>query len=310
MKRIVLVLVTVLVVAMVVYSASSGPAGAAEPDRSCADGTTTTARDVAYASDPVSALQRLDVYGFEPTKGCEPAPVVVWVHGGGWRGGDKGNAVADKVELFNGLGYVFVSVNYRLSMPPGDADRPIHPAHAQDVGAAVAWVEANIGEYGGDGNELAFLGHSAGGHLVSLVGTDPAYIADAGGDPAALRCVISNDTEGYDLVERTTSSVIGRRLVANAFGADPAVYAGASPINHVGDRDVPVDFLVITRGTPRRVAAARAFAAAAEGAGSAVEVLEAKGLTHGDVNRLVGTEGDTVITPAITPFLERCLPTA
>jgi acetyl esterase/lipase len=306
MKKSILVLVTTLVVAMVVYAASSGPAGAAGTDTSCADGTPTTARNVAYVDDPVSPLQQLDVYGFEPSKRCEPAPVVIWVHGGGWRAGDKRNE-PDKVELFNGLGYVFVSVNYRLSTPPGATDRPIHPAHAQDVGAAVAWVEENIAGYGGDGDELAFLGHSAGGHLVSLVGTDPSYIEDAGADASALQCVISNDTEGYDLVERSTSSEAGQRLVANAFGPDPAAYSDASPINHVGDRDEPVDVLVITRGTPRRVAAAQAFATAAEGAGSSVDVLEASGLTHSDVNRLVGADGDTVITPAVTAFLERCL---
>jgi acetyl esterase/lipase len=264
------------------------------------------ARNVAYVDDPVSPLQQLDVFGFVPTKGCEPAPVVVWVHGGGWAIGDKRNGIADKVELFNGLGYVLVSVNYRLSTPEGAADRPIHPAHAEDVGAAVAWVQDNIAGYGGDGEEIALLGHSAGGHLVSLVGTDPQYVDDAGGSADAVRCVISNDTEGYDLVERAALAT-SRRLLANAFGPDQSTYAAASPINHVGDRDEPADFLVITRGTPRRVAAANAFATAAEGAGSSVDVLEARGLTHADVNRLVGADGDTVITPAITTFLEGCL---
>jgi arylformamidase len=305
MKKSILVLVTTLVVAMTVYAASSGPAGAAA-DTDCADGTPSTARNVAYVDDPVSPLQQLDVYGFAPTKGCEPAPVVMWVHGGGWRAGDKRNE-PDKVELFNGLGYVFVSVNYRLSSPPGAADRPIHPAHAQDVGAAVAWVEDNIADYGGDGDELALLGHSAGGHLVSLVGTDPQYIDDGGGSPGAVKCVISNDTEGYDLVERAAQGGRTQRLLANAFGPDESTYAGASPITHVGDRDEPVDFLVITRGTPRRVAAAQTFATAAEDAGSSVEVLEATGLTHADVNRLVGTTDDTVITPAVTTFLDDCL---
>jgi len=308
MKKRTVVLVTAVAIGMTVYAASSGPSGATGAFESCAERATKTAREVPYVDDPASPLQRLDVYGFEPADGCEPAPVVVWVHGGGWRGGDKRDE-PDKVALFNDLGYVFVSVNYRLSRPPGAPDRPIHPAHAEDVGAAVAWVGANIARYGGEGGEVALLGHSAGGHLVSLVGTDPSYVEEAGGDAAALRCVISNDTEGYDLVERAASSEIGRRLVANAFGPDPGTYAAASPINHVGDRDEPAAFLVITRGTPRRVAAARTFATAAEAAGSAVEVLEATGLSHADVNRRVGADGDTVITPAITAFLARCLPT-
>ena len=304
MKKSIVVLITAAMVAMVVYSAGASPAGAAT---SCADGKPKVTRNIASVDDPASPLQQLDVYGFAPTDGCTPAPVVMWVHGGGWAKGDKRNGVADKVALFNEMGAVFVSVNYRLSTPAGAADRPLHPAHAQDVGAAVTWVEDNIEQYGGDGEELALLGHSAGGHLVSLVGTDPQYIEDASGSAGAVRCVISNDTEGYDLVERAASSEVSRRLLANAFGPDQSTYAAASPITHVGDRDTPADFLIITRGTPRRVAAARAFATAAEGAGSSVEVLEARGLTHGDVNRLVGAADDTVITPAVTTFLDDCL---
>lgn len=230
----------------------------------------------------------------------------MWVHGGGWRGGDKRNEPT-KVQLFNDLGYVFVSVNYRLSAPAGDPNRPIHPAHADDVGAAVAWVEDNVDQYGGDGENIELLGHSAGGHLVSLVGVDPHYIEQAGGDVDAVHCVISNDTEGYDLVERASQGGAAKQLVTNTFGADPSVYPNASPINHVGDRDEPPDFLIITRGLPTRVAAAQAFADAAEDAGSSTDVLRTVGLTHGDVNRLIGTTGDTVITPAVTEFTQNCL---
>ena len=97
----------------------------------------------------MSDLQRLDVYGFERAEGCQQVPVVVYVHGGGWRTGDKAR-VGDKATFFNDLGYVFVSVNYRLSDPPRSPGRPVHPAHADDVGAAIAWDERteHIGTYG------------------------------------------------------------------------------------------------------------------------------------------------------------------
>ncbi len=290
-----------LFLGVAVWAAGSGTAGAAT---TC--DTPQGARNVEYVDDPVSPLQRLDIYGFEASDGCDPAPVVMWVHGGGWRGGDKRNEPT-KVSLFNDLGYVFVSVNYRLSSPPGDPKRPIHPAHANDVGAAVAWVQDNVDQFGGDGETIELLGHSAGGHLVSLVGVDPHYIEQAGGDADAVQCVVSNDTEGYDLVERAAQGGSAKQLVTNAFGADPSVYADASPINHVADRDEPPDFLIITRGLPRRVAAAQAFADAAEGAGSSVDVLRPVGLSHGDVNRLIGTEGDTVVTPPVTEFTQHCL---
>ncbi len=298
------ILVTALIAGTVVYAAGAGRAGAAA-DEPCADGAPKVAKDVPYTDD-AAPLQTLDVYGFRPTKGCTPAPVVVWVHGGGWAIGDKRHAIADKARLFNGRGEVLVSVNYRLS-ERDDPDHPIHPAHAQDVGAAIAWVEEHIAGFGGDGEQLALLGHSAGGHLVSLVGLDPTYVEDAGGDIDAVRCVVSDDTEGYDLVERAAQGGRVLQLVQNAFGTDPSAYPGASPINHVADREDPPDFLVITRGLPRRVAAARAFADAVQGAGATVDVLEATGLTHADVNRLIGADGDTVVTPAVTAFLDSCV---
>jgi acetyl esterase/lipase len=132
-------------------------------------------------------------------------------------------------------------------------------------------------------------------------------VEDAGGDIDAVRCVVSDDTEGYDLVERAAQGGRVLQLVQNAFGTDPSAYPGASPINHVDDRSQPPDFLVITRGLPRRVAAANAFADAVRTAGAGVDVLEATGLTHADVNRLIGTDGDTVVTPAITEFLDGCM---
>ncbi|MSO79302.1 MAG: alpha/beta hydrolase [Acidimicrobiia bacterium] len=283
------------------WAAGSGTAGAAT---TC--DTPQVTRNIEYVSDPVSPLQRLDVYGFTPSKGCASAPVMVYVHGGGWRKGDK-RVVSDKARFFNGLGDVFVSVNYRLSDPPRDPNRPIHPAHAQDVGAAVTWVEQNIGDFGGDGDHLALLGHSAGAHLVALVGLDDSYIEQGGGDSAALRCVLSDDTESYDLTTKASQSPITHFLVANAFGRDESAWPDASPINHVGDDPHPPDFLVIRRGDAERQAGQTAFANALEAAGGNVTILDAPGYTHGDVNHLIGAPNETVITPTIKQFTQSCL---
>ena len=94
---------------------------------SACPGSTTRVQDIPYASvtgvDP--GLLSLDVY--PPTHGC-PAPVVVWVHGGGWRAGDKSNQMADKVRLWRDAGYTVVSVNYRLTDPASDTDRALPDA--------------------------------------------------------------------------------------------------------------------------------------------------------------------------------------
>ncbi len=117
--------------------------------------------DVVYASVEGRDLV-LDVYAPE-TKPAKPIPVIVWVHGGGWRGGSKNGAARSLPILSHGYG--LVSVGYRLS---GEA---VFPAAIADVKAAVRWVRANAARYGFDPNRLGAWGSSAGGHLVALLGT-------------------------------------------------------------------------------------------------------------------------------------------
>ena len=104
----------------------------------------------------------LDVYARE-SRPERPVPVVVWVHGGGWRGGTK-DRINRSVPILD-HGYGLVSVSYRLS---GEA---IFPAAIADVKAAFRWVRANAGRYGFDADRIGAWGSSAGGHLVALLGT-------------------------------------------------------------------------------------------------------------------------------------------
>ncbi len=128
--------------------------------------------DVSYdSSAPEDPLRTLDVYSLPSSAAA--VPVVIWVHGGGWFTGDKANNMARKVELFNGEGYLLVSLNYRLSPEPKASpapDRVRFPTHPEDVARAVAWVHENAAAYGGDPERIALLGHSAGAHLCRLGG--------------------------------------------------------------------------------------------------------------------------------------------
>ena len=159
-----------------------------------------------------------------------------------------------------------------------------------------------MNRYGGDGTSIALLGHSAGAHLVALVGTDPRFIERAGGDAAELRCVGSYDTASYDLVQRSSET----RIVENAFGADAEVWKDASPINHLEDRTTLPQFQLVVRGSPSRRASESAFADAVQAAGGTATVIEAAGFSHADVNRLIGAPGDSVMTPAVTEFVAGC----
>ena len=289
-----------------VVLAPSGPlaAGAASPR--CRDEVRT---DVVYAKragQPASATS-LDVYPAPGACAGNATPVVVWVHGGGWSVGDK-RVLGEKLELFHDLGAAVVSVNYRLTerRPAGDGgDAVHHPAHADDVAAAVGWVTDHARGFGADPDDVVLVGHSAGAHLASLVGSDPRYLRDAKVDAGAVGCVVALDTEGYDLEEKAALGGRSAMLVRTVFGDDPAVLRDASPIAHAADGS-PVQFLVVTRGSPHRRAEAARFVDAVEQAGGDASLVIAPGYSHADVNRRLGAAGETIVTPAVRDFVDRC----
>lgn len=117
-------------------------------------------KDVSYIPDGDEA-QKLDIY--LPEKSPEkPLPLIVHIHGGGWRAGSKFPcAVANMVPK----GYVVASIEYRFSQ------KAIFPAQIQDCQAAIRWLRAHSQQYNIDTDKVGVVGGSAGGHLSSLVGT-------------------------------------------------------------------------------------------------------------------------------------------
>ena len=95
-----------------------------------------------------------------------PFPVAIYVHGGGWTGGDKANPDdAPVLDLLNKAGFTWFSINYRL------APQYRWPACLNDVQTAIRWVKANAARYKGDPSRVALIGYSAGGHLASFAAT-------------------------------------------------------------------------------------------------------------------------------------------
>lgn len=246
------------------------------------------------------ALTRLDIYP-HPSGGCR-RPVVVWVHGGGWHDGDKSNQIPDKLRLFQGLGYVFVSVNYRLS-DPGIMPLVQHPMHVQDVALALAWVRQSIAGYGGDPSRVAALGHSAGAHLVALAATDERYLGAAGAKLNDLRCIGSYDGD-YNI-----DDVVARDAqYAQIFTTDLAAQRDASPTTHVAAGKGIPSFQLACRGTQDRVAQCQGFANQLRAAGSVALTIDATSLTHDEVNSHIGAAGDAVMTAPVVAFLQTCFP--
>ncbi len=181
--------------------------------------------DVAYGKD---SKQKLDVYSAEVAGGnsTTPSPVVIWVHGGGWRNGDKDNRSGTHLcKTWAKEGITTVNLNYRLTPDV------VHPAHVQDVAAGVAWVFKNIAQHGGNPKQIYLLGHSAGAHLVALVATAPEFLgAHQLAPKEALAGVMAIDTASYDLT--STSALAVRKMINDAFGTDPEQLAAASPLQH------------------------------------------------------------------------------
>src|SRR6185312_10943064 len=146
----------------------AGPSVAAEMPTGA-----TLQPDIAYGDDPA---QRMDVY-LPPRP--ERAPILLMVHGGGWRRGDKDNArvVGNKIARWLPKGVIFVSVDYRM-MP--DA-KPL--TQSEDVARALAKVQDLAPGWGGDPANIILMGHSAGAHLVALITAAPEIAAAQGAKP-------------------------------------------------------------------------------------------------------------------------------
>lgn len=203
-----------------------------------------------------------------------------------------GDAGRDKVALFAARGWIFVSVNYRLSRA-GDPSLARYPDHYRDVAAAVRWTRSTIKRDGGDRKRIALLGHSAGADIVANVTTNPRWLVECGLSLRAVRCAGPLDTEGFDKPMASDREQVQWRI---ALGNDPP-YA----------RDTSAVYLItVVRGTSRRQAIEQRFAATLGAAGVPATVIDARSLTHEQVNRRIGAPGDTVMTPALVRFLKGC----
>lgn len=125
-----------------------------------------TELDIAYVSS-ASEKQKLDL--FLPAK--SGFATIVFVHGGAWMMGDRKQLPYQNFgKMLQSEGVAYAVISYRLSPTVQ------HPSHTEDGAAAFAWVKKNIASRGGDPSKVFLLGHSAGGHIVALLATDPKYL--------------------------------------------------------------------------------------------------------------------------------------
>ena len=206
--------------------------------------------NVAYVADGDEA-QVLDV--FYPENVSEPRPLLVWIHGGGWRGGSK-NGVPWLHEL--NRGYVVASVEYRFSQ------KAIFPAQIDDCLAAIRFLRKNAAKYGIDRRKVGVGGASAGGHLSALVGTSGGTGAfkPVGGHPdvsdgVQAVCDIFGPTDFWTVIQQANDDPNVKNifnwnngdpyslLIGGGLGEDRERCDAVSPVHYVSGKTPP--FLIL-----------------------------------------------------------------
>jgi len=215
---------------------------------------------------------KMDFYS--PETSTRPLPVAMYVHGGGWRKGDKERgAGGSELPALQQAGFLAVAVNYRLA-PEYEL-----PAMIEDVKCAVRFLRAHADEYNLDPNRIGVFGGSAGGHLVSMLGvTDESAGFDVGeylDQSSRVQAVV----DMFGPVDLTDAVAGDSETVQSALGDfDPAL---ASPITYVTPEDPP--FLIIHGDADKLVplAQSQSLLAALQAVGVPAELVVVTNAGHG-----------------------------
>ena len=226
---------------------------------------------------------------FRPGK---KAPIIVYVHGGGWIKGTR-EKIYNLDTFATKRGWMLVSVQYR-PIPKTNIDGQV-----RDILRQINWIRKNISRFGGDKKKIVLMGHSAGSHLVSLIAAKRL-----GG---ALRGVVANDVQAYDMVAYGGMRGSLPYVYAAAFGAEPANWIKWSPVTYVrrGPSGGLPPFLILYSGSnyDRRKILARGFASDLKAKGARVTLFDGKRYSHGSIARGIGKSPE--VTRAVERFLRR-----
>lgn len=239
---------------------------------------------------------------------------MVFVHGGGWvvgnnRGFCPGLSGNEFGRFFASRGIVAAFPNYRLS------PKVKHPQHVIDVARAIGWVRRNIVKYGGDTDRIFLMGHSAGGHLVSLVTCDPQFLSAEGLTPGMIKGVIPvsgvfNLT--IDLGEHAgpedNRPVTGpAAFFTQVFGTERSAHRAASPLRHVRPNLPPFLIAYADRDMLTLAGQGEQFQEALVERGDSARKLLMNDRTHISILRNVVKPGDP-LGEAILSFVSTGVP--
>ena len=250
--------------------------------------------ELSYGNAP---LQKLDYW--RPDQ--KNAPLVLFVHGGGWHRGDKKAEQRNfKADHYLSQGYAFASINYRL-LPEATVEN-----QAADIASAIAFLVKDAGKYGFDKRRIVLMGHSAGAHLSALVGTDGQYLSAAGLDLSILTGVIPLDGAAYDVPSQMGENprLMGDTYKA-AFGTDPVRQKSLSPYWHASMPNAPAFLILhVQRPDAKRQSEMLANALQKAGTPATLKAFSGRGLKgHAEINRQMGNP-DYPATAAVDTWLK------
>ncbi len=253
----------------------------------------TVERDLVYARYGAREL-KLDLY--RPASGEGPFPAILFIHGGGWLGGNK-NAFRRQAAYLASKGFVGACIEYRLS---GEAT---YPAAVHDSKAAVRWIRAHAAKYKIDPDRIGAAGGSAGGHLVAMLGTT-AHLKELEGDGGHAKFssrvqAVAAFNPALDLIQLDgrppNASGAVRSFLGGPYEKMPQAFAQASPITHAGKGSAPHLFLHGTADATVPYEQSVEMHRKLKAAGVRAELYSAEGAPHGFFNR----------PPHYQPALER-----
>ncbi len=247
---------------------------------------------IAYA-DNANPRQQLDLFLPRKRTGDKPLPVLVFIHGGGWKGGDKSGG-ARQLEPFVASGdYAGVSVGYRLT------NEAQWPAQIHDCKAAIRWIRAHAKEHGLDPDHIGVWGSSAGGHLVSMLGTSgdaPELEGRLGSNlkqSSRVACVVNyygpenlvTMVTQESTLDRTTRDYPEALLIGGRVQDQPEAARRASPVTYISKDDPPFLTAHGTKDPLVPFAQATELHAALKKAGVASTLLTMSNGGHGFASR-------------------------
>jgi acetyl esterase/lipase len=206
----------------------------------------TVFHDLPYREGP-NLHWRLDL-ALKKENGLKPRPAIVVIHGGGWREGDKSSfasrdhGLPGNIEDFADLGFVAVTINYRLAR-----EAPF-PAALEDCKCAVRWLRAHAKDYNVDPNRIGAYGNSAGGHLALMLGmVGKEGNLESNGpyheQSSRVQAVVSDSGQVdllYQYEHGQLKQVVGEFLGGPPDGARIALYRKASPICQISSAVPPL----------------------------------------------------------------------